>query len=110
MAEVVVRWRELTVWAETSTRAIVVDVADFALGVADRAGVGLSSLMTVVVVGLINTRQAGNPLGRFFLTKKRGPQSFAKEPLTFFPDPECCPPSSAAVVVVVPRLTVRLGR
>lgn len=108
MAEVVVRWRELTVWTETSSGSIIVDAADFALGVANCAGVRLSSLMTVVVVGLINTRQAGNPLSRFFLTKKRGPQSFAEEPLTFSPDPECCPPSAAAVVV--PRLTVRLER
>jgi hypothetical protein len=108
MAEVVVWWRELTVRSDPSTRTIKVDVAVLALGVADRAGVGLSSLMAVVVVVMINTRQAGDPLGRFSLTKKRGPQSLAEEPLTFSPDPECCPPSAAAVVV--PRLTVLLER
>lgn len=50
--------------------------------------------MGVVVVVLINTRQAGAMSGRVPLTVENDLHDLAKESLTFFPDAKCCPPST----------------
>ena len=48
---------------------------------------------------VVNTRQDGAITGRVPLTLEHGFHGLAEEPLTFFPDLECCPPSAAAVVI-----------
>jgi hypothetical protein len=92
MVQVVIRRRELTVWSDKSslTHSIIVG------GVA----IGIAVVVVLLMLVVINTRQAGDPLSRVPLTKKRSPQSLAEESLTFSPDPECCPPSTVAVAVL----------
>ncbi len=48
-----------------------------------------------MIVVVINTGQTRAVRRRVPLTQKHGAQRPAEEPLTFFPDAQCCPPSAA---------------
>lgn len=49
----------------------------------------------MIVVVIVHTGQARALRHRVPLTQKHGAQRLAEEPLTFFPDAQCCPPSPA---------------
>lgn len=79
---------------------VVIDiVAVFVVALLLIALIMIVALMMMMIV--VNIRQAGASRRIVPLTKKRCAQSLAEEPLTFSPDPRCCPPSTASKVSVV---------
>jgi len=56
-----------------------------------------------MVAVIMSTGQAGDLRSRVPLTQKHGTQRLTEEPLTFFPDAQCCPPSPAMPGVQINR-------